>query len=213
MTDAARRVLIAGATGLVGSECLRLLAAEPWVSEIIVLARRELELGVDKARVRVVDFDALDAHAALFGVDQIFCALGTTMKQAGSREAFRRVDFDYALRTAELGARAGARHFLLVSSLGASPRARAFYSRTKGELEVAIGALPYRSLTIARPSVLLGERAEWRWKEEPVKLLGWLAPSRMKPVDASKVAAALVRAAREDAPGRRVLENIEIANG
>jgi uncharacterized protein YbjT (DUF2867 family) len=158
----------------------------------------------------VVAFDDLAAHASLFEVDQIVCALGTTIRQAGTQEAFRVVDYDYPLTAARLGQERGATHFLLVSSLGADARSRVFYSRVKGELEAAVLALPYRSVTIVRPSLLLGPRSEHRLGEQIAKRLAFLVPAKYKPISAHAVAAALVRAAKDDAPGRRILESREI---
>ena len=153
--------LVAGATGLVGRECLRLLAEDANVEEVRALVRKPLSaetqaLGIRECRV---DFDRLEEHADWFEVDWVFCALGTTMRQAGSQDAFRRVDFDYPLSVARTARAAGARHFLLVSAVGADDRSRVFYNRVKGELENAVSHFGYPSLTIARPSLRLGERS------------------------------------------------------
>jgi uncharacterized protein YbjT (DUF2867 family) len=207
-----RSVLLLGATGLVGSHCLRLLATDPAFDRVVAATRRPLprELTQGNVEPHVVDFDNLAAHASLFRVDQIICALGTTIKQAGTQEAFRVVDYQYPLTAARLGHERGATHFLLVSSLGANPRSGVFYSRVKGELEAAVLALSYPSVTIARPSLLVGPRAEHRLGEQIAKRLAFLVPAKYKPVDAHAVAAALVRAAKEDAPGRRIIESREI---
>jgi len=200
--------LLAGATGLVGRACLDLLLEDDAFERVVVITRRTLEgARSPKLETHAVDFDHLDDHAALFSVDQIVCALGTTIKQAGSRERFRAVDYGYALKVAQLGLEQGAHHFLLVSSLGADPRSRVFYSQVKGELETAVSALAYRSVSIVRPSLLLGERAEFRFGEEVAKRFAFLAPGRYKPIHARDVAAALVRLASEDQPGRRVVES------
>lgn len=189
-----------------------MLAADSAVDRVVVLTRRPLprELAQRNVESHIVDFGNLAAHASLFRVDQIVCALGTTIKQAGTQEAFRAVDNDYPLTAARLGRERGATHFLLVSSLGANPRSLFFYSRVKGELESAILGLGYRSVTIVRPSLLLGPRAEYRFGEQIAKRLAFLMPRKYKPVDAHAVAAALVRAAKEDAPGRRIIESSEI---
>jgi uncharacterized protein YbjT (DUF2867 family) len=214
-----RSVLVVGATGLVGRECVRQLLDHPEVARVVALVRRALpaELrgapGGAKLEECVVDFDRLADHADAFRVEQIVCALGTTIKQAGSQERFRRVDFDYPLAVARLGLQHGARHFLLVSSLGASARSRVFYSRVKGELEDAVLALSYRSVTIVRPSLLLGERGEFRLGEAIAKRLAFLSPPKYKPVEARDVAAALVQAAARDEPGRRMIESAEIRKG
>lgn len=212
MHDAARSVLLVGATGLVGRECLRLLLADPEVIHLVVATRRPLPIDVAAAKLdaRVVDFDRLHGHPDLFAVDQIICALGTTMRQAGSRERFRAVDFDLPLRIARLGLAHGARHVLLVSSIGADARSRAFYTRVKGELEDAIRALGYPSVTIVRPSLLRGKRGERRVGERVALRLMRFAPRKWKPVGASAVAEVLARAARQDAPGVRVIESAAI---
>lgn len=203
--------MVLGATGLVGREIVRLLCADPGVDRIVVLTRRPFVAPDDpKLQMKVLDFDALDSAADSFAVDQIFCALGTTMKQAGSEPAFRRVDLEYPLAAARLGVEHGARHFLLVSAVGASATSRVFYNRVKGELEDALRTLPYNSITIARPSLLLGDREEHRLGEELGKRIGWLTPGRYRPVAASAVALALVLAAREDRPGMHIIESEDI---
>ncbi len=151
-----RSVLVVGATGLVGSEVVKKLVADPSVSRVVLAVRRPISGLGPKVEAKVVDFDHLENHAAVFAVDQIICALGTTIRQAGSQEAFRRVDFEYPLNIARAGLKQGARHFLLVSSLGASAESGVFYSRVKGELEDQLRSLGYRAVTIARPSLLLG---------------------------------------------------------
>jgi uncharacterized protein YbjT (DUF2867 family) len=201
--------LLAGATGLVGRECLRLLAADEGVAEVRALVRRALPADSVGPRVREcrADFDRLHEHPQWFQVDKVFCALGTTIRQAGSQEAFRRVDYEYPLAIAKAARGCGASHFLLVSALGASSRSRVFYNRVKGELEEAVQALGYPSVTIVRPSLLLGDRGEWRFGEELAKRVGWLAPPRWRPVHASQVAKALVAAAHRNVPGVQILEN------
>lgn len=209
MADSERSVLLLGATGLVGGELLRQLLADPTVSEVFALTRRSLAR-VDKLRAEVTDFDRLDDHAEAFDVDQIFCALGTTIKQAGSQDAFRRIDYEIPLAAAKLGAEHGVKDFLLVSALGASAQSRVFYNRVKGDLEDALRRLPYRSLTIARPSLLVGKRAKPRLGEQIGMRFGWLAPGRYRPVRAELVAAVLADAARHPEPGMRIIESDEI---
>jgi uncharacterized protein YbjT (DUF2867 family) len=203
--------MVLGATGLVGREIVRLLCADPGVGRIVALTRRPFVAPDDpKLQMKVVDFDVLNSAADAFNVDQIFCALGTTIKQAGSEPAFRRVDLEYPLAAAKLGVEHGARHFLLVSAVGASATSRVFYNRVKGELEDALRTLPYNSITIARPSLLIGNRDKHRLGEELGKRLGWLAPGRYRPVAAFAVALALVLAAREDRPGMQIIESEDI---
>ena len=208
-----RSVLVVGATGLVGAEIVKQLAADETVSRLVVVARRAPDGLPAKAEVHTVDFDRLEEHERLFAVDQIVCALGTTIKQAGSQAAFRRVDFEYPLTVARLGHRNGARHFLLVSALGANSESGIFYNRVKGELEDRLRSLGYRSVTIARPSLLLGNRREFRLFERLGMVVGELVPGRWRPVHAEAVAKSLVRAARIDAPGLHIIESEEIREG
>jgi uncharacterized protein YbjT (DUF2867 family) len=210
---AEKSVTILGATGLVGAECVRQFAQSRRFDRVIAVTRRPLaqDVAQDRVETHVVDFDRLDDAAEYFRVSHIVCALGTTIRQAGSQQRFRRVDHDYPLAAAQIGLRQGARHFLLVSALGANARSRVFYNRVKGEIENAIRALPYRSITIARPSLLLGERTEARLGESIAKRFAWAFPRRYKPVHARDVARALLQAAIEDRPGARVIESSEIA--
>ncbi|MGQ0712101.1 MAG: NAD(P)H-binding protein [Gemmatimonadaceae bacterium] len=207
-----KTALILGATGLVGSECLRLFADSPDFARVIALTRRPLRADAHTSKVEshVVDFERLDGAAEHFRVSHVVCALGTTIKKAGSQMKFRRVDYDYPLAGAQLGVRGGARHFLLVSALGAKAQSRVFYSRVKGEIEEAIRALSYRAVTIVRPSILIGEREETRLGESIGKALARFAPLRYRPVAADDVAAAMLRAARDDQPGVRIIESNDL---
>ena len=207
-----RSVLLAGATGLIGSQILQGLVRDDEVGEVRVLARRPLDhlLVGPNVRELVADFDALGTHPEWFRVDQVFCALGTTIRQAGSQAAFRRVDHDYPLALARLAHAQGARHFLLVSAAGADTQSRVFYNRVKGEVEEAVRRVGFAALTIARPSFLLGPRKELRVGEIVMKRLAHLFPAALKPVDSRQVASALVRAARHDDPGVFILDNVTL---
>jgi uncharacterized protein YbjT (DUF2867 family) len=204
-----RIALVAGATGLVGRECVRLLSNDNVVTEVRAVVRRPLPTDSAGPRVREcrTDFDQLPHHSEWFEVDWVFCALGMTMRQAGSREAFRRVDYEYPLIIAKAALERGASHLLLVSALGANAHSAIFYFRIKGELEEAVRALGYRSVTIARPSILIGHRQNWRVGEELGKRIAWLMPPRWRPVHAPQVASALVHAAHGSASGVQILKN------
>lgn len=204
-------VALLGATGLVGRNCLELLADDRAFERIVVVARRRFgEATAPRVEGHLIDFDQLEAHADIFAVDQVICALGTTIKTAGSKERFRAVDFDIPVAAARMALKKGARHFLLVSSIGADANSRFFYLRVKGELEDALRRLGFRSVTIVRPSVLLGDRGEFRFGEEVAKRFGSLIPGRYRPVQARHVAEALVRSAKLDVPGLHILESNEI---
>jgi len=204
--------IVAGATGLVGQALVRQLAAESTWREVRALVRRALppELAGPTVVSVQVDYARLEPPPLWAAADHVFCALGTTMRQAGSAAAFRRVDFEYPVVLARVAQAQGARHFLLVTALGAAPASRVFYNRVKGEVEAAIAALGFRSVTIARPSLLLGQRTEPRLAEQLGKVLGVLAPPRWRPVPAARVARALVDAAKRDLPGIHILENRDL---
>jgi uncharacterized protein YbjT (DUF2867 family) len=204
--------VVAGATGLVGQSLVRQLAGDSGWREVRALTRRDLPPELARARVVPVpvDYARLDPPPEWAAVDHVFCALGTTMRQAGSEAAFRRVDFDYPVALARATLARGARHFLLVTAVGASTSSRFFYNRVKGEVEAAIIALGFRSLTIARPSLLLGDRGSFRWAEQVGRVAGVLAPPRWRPVSGERVARALIAAAKRDEPGVRILENSEL---
>jgi uncharacterized protein YbjT (DUF2867 family) len=208
-----RTALVVGATGLVGAEIVKQLGDDPSVGRVVLAVRRPPASLPPKAEAHLIDFDNLEAEAALFAVDQIFCALGTTIREAGSREQFRRVDFEYPLAIARLGLKRGARHFLLVSALGANSESSIFYNRVKGELEDQLRSLGYRAVTIARPSLLLGKRDEFRVLERIGMVIGEIVPGRYRPVHASAVAKSLVTAAQIDAPGLHIIESEEIRTG
>jgi uncharacterized protein YbjT (DUF2867 family) len=208
-----------GGTGLVGGHLVRLLAEDPDVDQVVAPVRRPVTRWLDRDGVEapVVDFDALAAHADRLVCRQLFICLGTTMRKAGSKEAFRRVDLDYVVESARIAAEGGARDAFLVSSVGAAPGSAVFYSRIKGEAEQALRALPFRSTHILRPSVLVGARPEAR----PGELLGvalgrLLTPllrgpaRRYRPIDGLTVARAMARLAARPEEGVHVLESEEI---
>ena len=159
------KVLLLGATGLIGHYCLEGLLAAPEVTQVIAPTRRTLPNKDAKLRNVLIDFDRLDEYPELFDVSTIVCCLGTTMKQAGSRENFRKVDYQYCRDAAELGRANRVKAFLLVSAIGASSTSPFYYSRVKGELERHLRSLQYDHLSLYRPSMLLGDRDEFRLGE------------------------------------------------
>lgn len=207
----ARNVLVLGATGLVGRALIDLLLREPTILSVIAVVRRATDLPSDpKLSVHLTDFEHLAEHTDVFRVDQVFCALGTTMRLAGSQDRFRRVDHDYPLQAARLSQAGGATHYLLVSAIGADPASRIFYNRVKGETEADITRVGFPNLTIARPSLLVGPRSERRLGERLGQVLGLLAPPSYRPIAATDVAAALTLAARESRLGVRILTSKEM---
>jgi uncharacterized protein YbjT (DUF2867 family) len=210
----ARTALIAGATGLVGAELLDLLLADPLVARVHSLVRRPSGRANEALAEHVVDFGTLSATSLEPPVDEAYCCLGTTMRAAGSRDAFRRVDFEFVMAFARLALGLGACSLTVISSLGADPESRSFYLRTKGEVERELIAFGLPSLGIVRPSLLLGQRRELRIGERAGELgLRLASPllkgslARYRPVHARMVARAMVDLGRRGEPGVHVLES------
>ncbi len=159
------KVMLLGATGLTGGKVLEGLLARGEVSSVVAPVRRKLPLSHEKLQQQEVDFDRLDEHSGLFAVDAIVCCLGSTIKKAGSREQFRKVDCGYPMKAAELGRANGVKAFVLMSAIASSSSSTVFYNRVKGELEDGVKALGYPCLSIYQPSLLLGDREEPRTAE------------------------------------------------
>jgi uncharacterized protein YbjT (DUF2867 family) len=158
----------------------------------------------------VIDFADLDRVADSLRADHVFCALGTTIRKAGSQEKFREVDQHYPCRLAEILRRNGARHFSVVSALGAHPSAPFFYSRVKGDMEASLRQMGWPSLAIFRPSLIAGERQESRPLERLSEHLLRFAPATWRPVRASAIAAAMVATALRSPAGVTVVESRNI---
>ena len=204
------RILIAGASGLIGRELVQQLPAE---HELTLLCRKP---GKEAHHWLPVDFDDLASVTLPRPVDIAFCALGTTRKEAGSAEAFRLVDLDYVIAFAELARRHGCQRLVVVSSMGASARSPALYPRTKGEMEQALLAQSWQRLAIVRPAMLLGDRQPPRRSEQIFQaiyplfrplLVGKFA--RWRAIEASQVAHAMITLSRQPA-GCEIVENEQL---
>jgi len=203
-----RTALVAGASGLVGGFLLDGLLEAPQYRQVISLGRRALPREHPKLVQRTADFARLEEES-LPSAEDAFCCLGTTLKKAGSQEAFRAVDHDAVLAFARAAKRAGVRRFLVVTALGADARSSVFYNRVKGEAEQALQALGFESLVILRPSLLLGDRAESRPGERAAivasRVLGpLLRPFGGRPIEARTVARAMTALAQAAPQGVRV---------
>lgn len=203
-----KRILLVGATGLVGSHVLRQALADPGVAQVVAPTRKSL-VPHPKLLNPVVDFNQLPQDAEWWRVDAVVCTLGTTIRVAGSQAAFYKVDHDHPLEVAYLARRHGARAFALNSALGADTASRVFYSRTKGETERDLQAVGYPSLTLVRPGLIGGVRQESRPAEQmAVRLSQWvqpLLPRRYRVVPADRIALHLLHAALAGTPGVHVL--------
>lgn len=205
-----KTVTLIGATGLIGGHILELLIADPYYDHIKVLTRRPLEAKSAKTEVIVLDFTDLEAYkAALEGSYAVFCSIGTTQKKVkGDLDAYRKIDFDIPVHAARFCKELGCQQFLLVSAVGADSNSGNFYLKLKGEVEDRLKAFGIPSVSIFRPSMLLGNRQEFRLAEKIgqaiMKPLSFLIPSKYKAIEAVDVAIAMVNASKQQKEGFEV---------
>ncbi|PZD96415.1 oxidoreductase [Paenibacillus sambharensis] len=217
----ALHAVVAGASGLVGHELVKLLLDNKQYEQVTVLVRRRLNLTHPKLVQRETDFDRLeqlDGQRELLAGAVVYCTLGTTIKKAGSQEAFAKVDYEYPLALGRLAHQHGAANFLIVTAMGANPKSKVFYNRVKGKVERDLKALGLPSLYIFRPSLLLGKRSEFRLGERigaaiaaglPFLWIGGL--KKFKPIEAGVVALAMQQAADQGPGGEQVYESSAIS--
>ena len=209
-----KTALVAGATGLIGGQLLELLLADRYYDKVIAISRKPLELESSRLQNSVIDFAQLESAATDLKADDVYCCLGTTIKQAGSQSAFRKVDYEYPAQLARITKQNGARQYLLVSALGADPSSGIFYNRVKGETEVAIHEVGFESVHIMRPSLLMGPRKEHRSGEEAAKVfykyLGFLIPAKYKGIESIKVARAMIALAKQNKAGYFIHESLTL---
>lgn len=203
-----QHILLAGATGLTGEHLLDRLLNEPTVTRVLAPSRRPL---AEHPHLENPVGDPTVFLPQLSGrVDLAICCLGTTIKLAGSEEAFRAVDHDMVVAFGKRAREMGARHLIVVSAIDADPKSKVFYSRVKGEMEQSLRAQNWPQLTIARPSLLLGDRIEPRLAEQLAAPLSKLIPGKYRGIEACQLARALWRLALEEQDGVRIVESDEL---
>jgi uncharacterized protein YbjT (DUF2867 family) len=211
-----KTALVVGSTGLIGSQLLELLLNSDHYSKVIAISRKKLEISNPRLINIVCELSQLTSHHNELKADDVFCCLGTTMKVAKSKEAFRAVDFDAPLSLAKISKENGANKFLLISALGANPTSSIFYNQVKGEVEQSIHQIGFTSYHIFRPSLLLGSRKEQRGGEDAAKvfykIFGWLVPQKYMAIESIKVAKAMFSFAKQDQPENFIHESKEIQN-
>jgi uncharacterized protein YbjT (DUF2867 family) len=209
-------VLVAGATGLIGGAFLKQVVDDPSVGKVIAMTRREIPsiTGTPHIQQEIINFDNLQIYQQVLSAHTLVCALGTTIKKAGTKEKFRQVDYQLPLDIATYAAKKGCKIFILVSAIGADPNASVFYNKVKGELERDIQKLPFKAVHIIRPSLLMGEREEFRPGEEIGKLLiqplSFLIPGKYKPVHVDVIACKIKSLLKDDSPGTHIYEGRQI---
>ncbi len=206
-----KKALIIGSTGLIGKNLLSVLLEEQAYEQVYSLVRKPVHVNHPKLKEYVVDFDHLQAEEPFFEVDDVFCCLGTTIKKAGSVEDMRKVDIEYPVKVAQFAKEKGATHFLVVSASNANQKSLFSYSRIKGELEHELESISYESLSILRPSLLLGNRGETRLMEGLAnKVIRGIEKVKRGPIsskiaiEGNKVALAMNRIAQERGKGVHV---------
>lgn len=212
-----KTALIVGATGLVGNELLSILMDDGFYAKVKILVRHRTEIDHPKVEEIVDDFQHLSTLGDKLKADHIYCCLGTTMKKAGSKEAFYKVDFHYPLEIAKMTQAQGASQFLLASALGANVRSNIFYNRVKGEVEVAVSSVPFKGVNVFRPSLILGKRKEKRRGEKVATLFSYflsfllLGPlKKYKPIHARTIAQGMLKIAKQGLHGFYIFESDQI---
>lgn len=205
------KAILIGATGLIGRALLNELLLDDTFSEVTVLTRRSTGSSHDKLIEKIVDFDQIKSSGIVLNFDVLFSALGTTIKTAGTQERQWEIDFDMQFNTAQLASDAGTQKLVLLSSAGASAKSKVFYSRMKGELDDAVQKLNFAQISIIRPSMLVGKREEFRWKEKaftPIMYaFSWIPGIRKyRPIKDVIVAKAMINASKEQVKNYAVYE-------
>jgi len=209
-----KTALVVGATSLVGKELLKVLIASDEYEKITVWVRRSLGIDHWKLEEKQIDFEILNTYEIDTTVDHIYCCLGTTIKKAGTKEAFKVVDLKYPLIMARKAKKTGVLQFIIISAMGAAVDSISFYSRTKGEMEESLQELNLPGLHIVRPSLLLGKREEFRLGEQLAAMMTSIVPfvfiwglKKYKPIPAKIVAYAMYRVANQGITGNHIYES------
>lgn len=207
----AKTALIIGSTGLIGRQLLDLLLRNEQYDKVIAISRKPIGIQNAKLVSVITELNQLDSQKERVIADDVFCCLGTTMKVAKSKEAFKAVDLDAPISLAKIAKQNGAKQFLLVSALGANKNSFVFYNRIKGEVEEQVEKLQFQTTHILRPSLLMGNRNEQRAGEKAAqyfyKMFGWLIPRKYKAIDSAKVARAMNALANEGHSGKLIHES------
>ncbi|MBW4359996.1 NAD(P)H-binding protein [Flavobacterium taihuense] len=212
-----KTALIIGSTGLIGSQLLQLLLKSDQYSKVITFVKRDTGIQHPKLKQHIIDFDKPENYHDLVEGDDFFCTIGTTINKAGSKEAFRRVDYEYPMQFAKIATEKKIKQFLIISSLGADATSSNFYLKTKGEIENFLKASTLEKVSILRPSLLLGNRTEFRLGEKVgtffMKAFSFMFVGNMKkykPIESATVAKALFTIAQQNNKGFTIYESDSI---
>jgi uncharacterized protein YbjT (DUF2867 family) len=193
-----KTVIVAGSSGLVGSEAVKLLLDDSSYEEVILLVRKKSEINHPKVKEILFNFNSSEYHIENIQADSMFICIGTTMKKAQTKEAFKEVDLNIPVKLAKLAKKLSVRKVSVISAMGAELHSSFFYNRVKGELETQIISLNLPSVILIRPSLLIGHREEIRFgervAEKVYKVLPFIYPKKYQPIEASRVALAMIKA-------------------
>lgn len=211
-----KKALLAGATGLVGKHLLKQLLENPDYEQIIVVSRRPIDHKHPKLNVLICNFDQLENLTLVPGIDECFCALGTTQKKSG-KKGLKKVDFDYVVKLTSLCKKNSIDKFLIVSSQGANQKSMFFYMRTKGQMEQAVLTSEIKTIYIVRPSLISGKRDEFRLSESIgaaiYSLFDWMMVGplkKIKAISAEKIANCMIQKAKNPQTGNFIIESDQI---
>ncbi|MDP4185619.1 MAG: NAD(P)H-binding protein [Bacteroidota bacterium] len=214
--EQSHKALLVGASGLIGGQLLELLLNDEYYSEVEIWLRKPTGISHPKLRERIIDFSTITDIPSV-EIDHLFCCIGTTIKKAGTQDAFRKVDFEYVVNLAQLAERSTCSKFIVISSIGADSKSSNFYLRVKGEMEETVRSTRIPGIIIIRPSLLLGKRREFRLGE---KIFQFLMPSinhlligklkKYRGIESLNVAKAMLSLAKNDTNGISVIESDKI---
>lgn len=212
-----RKALVVGATGLVGKRVVNQILQNDNYEKVTILVRNSSGITHDKLEEVVINFQNIEEYEQYFYVNDVFSCLGTTIKTAKTKEKFKEVDYDYTINTANIAKKTNVQNFLVISSLGANSRSRVFYNKVKGEVERDLVNLSMNTLFIFRPSLLLGDRKEFRIGEKVAEKIAEIFSfvftgklQKYKPIHAEKVAKAMIISALKNETGNRIIESNDI---
>ena len=209
-----KTAIVVGSTGLIGLQLLQLLLASDDYNKVIAFTKRDMGLKHPKLTQHIIDFDKPETYKELVVGDDFFCTIGTTIKNAGSQQAFRKVDFEYPKQFARFALLNKVKHYLIISSLGADAKSGNFYLKTKGEIQDLLKDCNFESVSVLQPSLLLGDRTEFRLGEKVgaffMKMLPFLfigSFKKYKPIEGKTVAKALLKIAQKNNKGFKIYES------
>lgn len=212
-----KKAILLGASGAIGNSLLLLLLENKYYAEVLILVRKELKIQHPKLKQLAIDFDKISDYAGEISGDVVFCCLGTTKNKTPDEQQYKKIDYQYPLEVAGIAARNGVQSYHLVSSIGADKNSSVFYTRTKGEVECDLQAIPFKNIHIYRPSLLDATRKDKRFMEGSISIIMQVVNPiligkwrKYRSINVENVARAMVRASLEDYPGVYIHESDEI---